>query len=111
MSADLATRFHEHLESLGIPIEGIGRDDAGGLRIDFAPAATPEQRAQAQAEWLIFDKSPRKRRQLLAIYQDIQALTNADFKKLTAAALVFFVMERPAVAKKFGINIDPTEPE
>jgi hypothetical protein len=53
---------------------------------------------------------PRRQKGLAALLTEIQSLTTADRNKLLAAMAAEFLRERPAFARKLGINLDGDEP-
>lgn len=57
---DLATAFFLWLQSQNIPVVGVSNPDniSANMRIDYAPSATPEQRARADAAKLVFVAPP-----------------------------------------------------
>lgn len=105
-----ATRLHEAIEDAGIPIFGL-RGEPGSVAIDFSPAATAQQIADAGDIVASFDWTPRRPRTYLSIISDIAALAAADRNKLLAAVAADFLRRAPRFAQKLGIGIDGDEPD
>ena len=104
------TRLDELIKESGVPIFGL-RGVQGDVKIDFDPAATPQQRTDTAAIVAGFDWTPRRPRSYLSIISDIAGLSDADRIKLLAAVAADFLRRFPRFAQRLSINVDGDEPD
>lgn len=105
-----AAKIHDALTAAGIPIDGVAVG-ATGMRIDFRPEATAQQRQQAQTLAASVDVAPRKQADRVAVRQAIAALSAFDRQRLMIETTVDWLLDHPQAARKLGIPVDGDEPE
>jgi len=106
----MIARLHKQIADAGIPIDGVSGSGAS-VRIDFRAEATQPQRQQAQQIAAAFDWTPRVPRERSAVLADVQGLSAANFKTLTAHLLTDRILADPYWAIDRGIDIPGDEPE
>ena len=84
---------------------------ADGVRVDFAPEATEQDKQQARSLADAFDWSPRRPRSKAALLADIDALAPDDFNTLVKDLLCERLQSDPYWAINQGINLPGDEPE
>lgn len=91
------TKLDMELKAAGIPIEGVGGNLDGSIRIDFQPEATQEQRTLAEEILAAHDPTPDPESDTLVIDKIVQAIdfvvASRDIKNNPKAALEEAVAE------------------
>ena len=99
-----ASRFTEHLMSLGIPIDGVS-GEGPACRIDQPAEATAEQREAARAAARTFDWLPNfERKDAADILPSVDGLTPAQRQMVLNRMIARHLAEHPALARTVGIN-------
>ena len=94
MPLDRITVLDQTLRAAGIPIEGItnaGPPYPAGVTINYAPAATAEQRTAGEQIRETFDYRPRRSLSRANIVQQIASLTTAQQNQLLRHLLAFLL--------------------
>ena len=99
-----ATRFTEHLQSLGIPIDGVS-GEGPACRIDMPAEATAEQREAARAAARTFNwETNFERKEARDILPSVSGLTPEQRQMVLTRVIASYLAEHPALARDVGIN-------
>lgn len=96
-----ATRFTDHLQSLGIPIHGVTAD----ARIDFKEEATAQQRLAARNAAENFDWSEMESRNPAEVEIDVSLLTTAQRQALLSRIIAEYLIDHPRLAAALGVIV------
>lgn len=101
-------RFHERLESLGIPIDGVS-GTGPACRIDFKAAATQAQVNQGNAERTTFDwldtLDPNYRQFMLDVFNDTNTNIPVTVKERVSQMGLWFWLGEKTIAAEIWAGI------
>lgn len=100
-----AARFNQHLDSLGIPVHGVGIDGSK-VTIYFKDEATRQQKDTANAEIATFDFSEKTQRDIGVIRDAVKALGTNDRNRILDRIMADYLLTDPRFAANLGISIE-----